>query len=456
MSKKYTGYANRFENRPEFALFGALISRVIEATSIPERTTADGLKIVRIKDIFADGEEIFIGFGKPNAYLVVPDGKGGYQKFAGKSLKRAPSRIEDTRGWVQSGILVRLTNLPEGTTEKVRQAMLTHDNVKFWTCVNAISNVLHTAGFHSSDKALTERYFPYHLMNSLMQHGLEFAGQKVGFEVIRTSSEPLQRYAAQVVIAELSTICRHGDRALQAKAKKSKVIAACYTLLKKPFSLLKSKDGNRKPGKIPVAPALQDELPYKTDLTIRVAKASLIASLLRQLWGSHALFELVQQRVNPADHLPDILPAFPQANPNLFTRVKKRLLFSPLVIKFIRGLLVSDYVTLEGVSEMDVYDMLRTHSDKASNIYNLVITDDSIIVARISVWRKLVDWILSKHVLVSGYHPKVRYASEAWKDEDGFIHVNMNSGTYQPTKLQQARAVAYVQEVLPNLFIAME
>ncbi len=50
----------------------------------------------KIPEVFSGRDEIFIGFGRPNAYLVCPDGKGGYQKFAGKSLKRAPSVIEAT------------------------------------------------------------------------------------------------------------------------------------------------------------------------------------------------------------------------------------------------------------------------------------------------------------------------------------------------------------------------
>ena len=120
------GYTQRFERRPEFELWGSLVKDVVDAGGVRQRTV-DDLKIFKISDVFAGNDEIFIGFGKPNAYLVVPDGQGGYQKFAGKSLRRAPSRIEDTRGFVQSGVLVRLKNLPQGAAEALRQAMTIGD-----------------------------------------------------------------------------------------------------------------------------------------------------------------------------------------------------------------------------------------------------------------------------------------------------------------------------------------
>jgi hypothetical protein len=44
---------------------------------------------------------------------------------------------------------VRLKNLPQGAAEALRQAMLVHNNIKFWTCVNAILHVMSTAGFTS-------------------------------------------------------------------------------------------------------------------------------------------------------------------------------------------------------------------------------------------------------------------------------------------------------------------
>ncbi len=449
------GYTQRFERRPEFELWGSLVKDVVDAGGVRQRTV-DDLKIFKISDVFAGNDEIFIGFGKPNAYLVVPDGQGGYQKFAGKSLRRAPSRIEDTRGFVQSGVLVRLKNLPQGAAEALRQAMLVHNNVKFWTCVNAILHVMSTAGFTSPTKPLTKRYMPYSFMHDILHAGIMYEGKPVEFEIIRTTPEPLQRYASQVVRAELLTFCRHADRSLQGAAKKNRLAAFVYGLAAKPLSFV-SADGKTKAApKAPVAPALPDGIDYAGGIDVRVTGASMLVAFMRQFWGPHAFFEASQQRVDVNGFLQENLRPFPNPKPNLVTRLKKALLFSPLVVRGIRALLATEYLSVGERRECDIYDMLRTDSDKAPNKYNLVITDESISVARISVRAKVVDWILAKHVLMSGYHPRVRFAGEIWKDQEGVIHLNRNSGTYQPSEEQLQAAAAFLRAIFPNLKVVVD
>lgn len=131
------------------------------------------------------------------------------------------------------------------------------------------------------------------------------------------------------------------------------------------------------------------------------------------------------------------------------------MLFSPLVVKGIRRLLACDYISIGNRLECDVYDMLRTHSQRARNIYNLVLTDEHIIIARISIRARIIDWILSKHVLMSGYHPAVRFAGEIWKDEHGVIHINRNSGTYN-RRLEQLQSAAASTGRLPHLTVVIE
>lgn len=62
-----------------------------------------------------------------------------------------------------------------------------------------------------------------------------------------------------------------------------------------------------------------------------------------------------------------------------------------------------------------------------------------------------VDWILTKHVLISNYNESVRFAGEIWKDRDGVIWVNRNSGTYQPNEEQLSQFVAYLSQVFPHV-----
>ncbi len=118
--------------------------------------------------------------------------------------------------------------------------------------------------------------------------------------------------------------------------------------------------------------------------------------------------------------------------------------------------LACDYISIGNRLECDIYDMLRTHSALARNIYNLVLTDEHIIIARISIRVRIIDWILSKHVLMSGYHPAVLFAGEIWKDEHGVIHINRNSGTYQPSVEQLEKAAAFLRVVFPHLTVVID
>lgn len=451
------GYARRFERRPEFRLFGKLVNEVIDASSVRERAV-DDLKVFRIRDVFAGADEIFMGFGKPNAYLVVPGESGGYVKFAGKSLKRAPSVVQDTRGLVQSGILIRFTNLPPHAAQKLREAMQIHNGVRFWTCVNACLHVMADAGFGVSRGApLKNRYWPYAVLSALIDGELTFEGRKVEYEVVRTSGDRLQRYAFNIIKAEALTFCRHTDRAMQGRAKKSKAIGAFWGLVTLPLRLF-GYGKHTSSGKVnaPVAPALPEDVEYCSDITVRLSRSSLLGALLRQIWGPHTLFEATQPRVEVGDYLTKTLNAFPQPNPSFVTRLKKRLLFSRPVIWLIRRVLAPSYIDIGSRSEEQIYDMLRTDSPESPNKYNLVITRKRLIIARINVAQKLIDWILSKHVLMSGYDPEVVFAGEVWKDAEGVIHVSRNSGTYQPTEAEHDLAVALVQAIFPHLKVVKD
>lgn len=462
------GYASRFERRPEF-LFGYVIPSVIDAR-VRERAVQE-LRVFKIDHVFTGMDEIFLGFGKPNTYLTVPDGKGGYQKFAGKSLRRAPSTIEDTRGWVQSGILVRFKNLPPHAAERLRAAMERHNGKKYWTCVNANLRVMEDAGFAAGDKKLSRIYFPYQLMRALLNNALTFEGKPVECEVIRTTPLSVERYTRSIIWAEVTTFWRH--------FKKTRVGGVVSTVLSWPGRLFAKLFGSKTqsappPVTVEVAPALPSDVPYHEDLLVRASQASVTGRIFRRIWGPHALFEAQQSRVNVDQYLKRALTPFPQKRPGWLTRLKKRVLFSRPVIWMIRRLLAPRFVEIGIHDERDIYDMLRTHSDSAPNIYNMVITRKPpevpggnpitrMILARITVGSKIVDWILSKHVLMSGYlatetgaeeYPV--WAGESWKTPQGRLKMRGNSGTYRPEDEDTNGAVAFTQEVFPHLPVEKE
>jgi hypothetical protein len=454
-----SGFARHFERRPEF-LFGSHVDEVVDASSVRERTI-QGLRVFRISHLFAGADEIFLGFGLPNVYLTVPDGKGGYDKFAAKSLRRAPSVVEGTRGFVQSGIMLRLLNLPQHAAEKLGAAMRLHHGKKYMTCVNANMRVLEDAGFTSGERKLSSIYMPYALLSYLLSNGLKFEGAAVELEVVRTTQANMESYARQIITAELLTFYRHGERMLDSKAQKSGHWNAARAVVAAPFRLVGAV-GRRLGFKAApvvisreVAPALPASVDYRRDMTVRLSLTSSAGTILRQFWGAHALFTGEQTRVNPLDYLTERLQPFPQKNPNFVTRLKKRVLFSRFVIKLIHKVLAPAYADLGIKSERDVYDMLRTDSAAKSNKYNLVITNRKIIVARTTVGVKIVDWVLSKHVLASGYDPDVLFAGELWKDVNGVIHINGNSGTYRPSDDDVLAVGRYMQAVFPHLHVVV-
>lgn len=454
----------RFERRPE-PLFGQTILATDASTLVRERReAATGLQLFKVAEVFTGKDEVFFGFGTPNAYLVVPDGNGGYQKFAGKSLKRDVSKIDPLKPgkeWVQSGVLVRFKGLPTDAAGKLREAMKVHHGNKYWTCVNANCRVLEDAGFTLGERVLSERYMPVSFMRAVMEEGLYYNGKRVELEIIRTTPKPMEQYALGIMKAEALTFWRHGQRAAQPRIEAIKEKSSlAKSVLEAPGKLWgklfpKKEEAAVVPQRI-AAPGLADSPFHYEDISVRVTKPSAAGVLLRMMWGSHALFEAQQSRVNIDKFLPDTLKAFPQEKPNFVTRVKKALLMSKPVVWAMRKALVAQYQPVGERSEADVINMLRTDSAAKNGKYNLVVTGDRVVVARLDVGIGKVDWLLTKHVLMSGYDPSVRFAGEIWKDAEGVVHINRNSGTYQPSPTQLAAAAEYLQGIFPHARIVAD
>lgn len=444
------GYASRFERRPEF-LFGNLIDCVINASGIKQRPVSD-LKVIEIADVFSGDDEVFIGFGKPNAYLVCPAPEGGYQKFYGKSLRRAPSIIQHTKGIVQSGILMRFKNLPPEAIPRIQAAMVKHHGTKFWTCVNAIMCIMNDAGFASGNTSLTKRYMPFNQLGVLLKDGFTYNGKPVEMDVIRTTNANVERFGVQIKIAEYMTMCRHAQR----KSKFLSAVGDSFTTFRRGFAENVLGRKRREAVNYVEAPALPDNPDYKDDIVVGLSRASSTGVMLRMLWGAHTLFQASQSRVDINDYLPEVLPAFPQKNPDFVTRLKKRVLMSPPVVWLIRRILAPSFVKVGAKSEQEIYDMLLTHSDGLPLKYNIVMSRDETTIAQTSVAVKAIDWLLSKHVIVSGYKYDERFAGEVWKDIDGTIRINPNSGTFQPTDEQLIQAGRYMKAIFPHVRIVVE
>jgi hypothetical protein len=239
-------------------------------------------------------------------------------------------------------------------------------------------------------------------------------------------------------------------------------IAGVGAVIRAPFKLIGAAGGlvcfNSSPAVVcrEVSPALPEGVDYHNDFTVKVSLPSTGGMLLLQFSGNRTLFTSEQSRVNPLEYLSDRLTAFSQQNPDFATRLKKRLLFSKLFIKLFHRFLAPAYADLGLKSERDVYDMLGTDSATQSTKYNLVITDKKIIFARIATGIKFVDWLLSKHLFAAGYDACVLFAGEVWKDANGVIHINGNSGTYRPIEEKVLAAGRFMQAVFPHLSVVVD
>jgi dolichol kinase len=189
---------------------------------------------------------------------------------------------------------------------------------------------------------------------------------------------------------------------------------------------------------------------------VQVSQPGKIGRLLRHIWPAHTLFRVGQDRIDVDSYLPATLNAFPQPNPSWLTRLKKNILFSPPVVAVIRWQLAHDFRRFEGRSDGELFDSLQTHSSESPNKYNIVIERGGFNVMKLNHGSKIPDWILSKHVLMSGYSKDVRFAGELWKSADGTIHLSDNSGTYRPSVAQLEQAAAYLKAVFPGIDFVIE
>lgn len=455
-------YARHFERRPE-QLFNRWVI-VHDASFITETTSRrEKLQVIQTADVFADASAVFLGFGKPNTYLTVPDGLGGYQKFAGKSARLDKSVIADTKGRVQSGILLHFLNLPEEAIPFLREQMALHHGKRYITCVNVNARIMEGAGFTTGGKALSKHYLPNALLRTILVDGLFYKGQKVEFNVIRTTPVRMENFAVQIKTAEISAFCRHADRAIFDRSQESVIWRGIYNVLHFPGAVLRKI--KRKPVSTSdkVASPLPEGLEYRKDIHVRLSLASRLGTILRLVWGAHPLFEGEQNRIQPEGFFTRTLEPFPKVN-SVVTWVKKNILFSRPVLWVIHRFLAPNYAELGPQSEAEIFEMLRTHSDEESNVYNIVIMRTSrnlengvrFVLSRIKSGARTVAWVLSKHVLSSNYDPGVLFAGEIYKDVDGLIHLTGNSGTYQPTLEELHSARDFLAAVFPHVTFVVD
>jgi CYTH domain len=426
------------------ALFASSSQLVVDASHVT-MVVHEGLSVVPVAEVFSNPNATFLGFGKPNVFLSVPrlataEVGPGWDRFAAFMFWRKAAHIADTKGRVQGGVFIELRDLPPEALVRLRSAMGAFEGRKTITCANATGRVMTQAGFTCNGRTLAYKVRPMTLAKAIWDGGLDYNGKAVALRVIRTNSGTVSDHFLGVLRKESTSLFRAVERVLRAKSEKGKATAP----------LIEAR---------PLAAATARSLGDSNLLELRVGRATKLAVILHQQLGEHPIFEA---RLDP--HLIDIdgpdfaelqsaLKAYP-GKLDVVSKLKRYLLFSRPVVKAVRYQMAAKMDSLGRLPGPVMVDMFQAGTPGNPFLYNVVITGTSARMTRLeNRTDKDVDkanWVLAKHVLLSGYDPDVRYAGEIWvEDTDAgrILHLNDNSGTYKPPRVQAEAAARFLEQL---------
>ncbi len=434
-------------------LFSSSPQLVVNASHV-QVVEFEGLPIIPLAEVFSDPQAAFIGFGKPNVFLALPhqahqphqvEGEPGWDKFAAFMFWRKRSFVANTKGRVQGGVFVQMCDLPARAITELHATMRAQQGRRTITCANATGKVMSASGFTSNGKSLARKVRPMTLAQTIWDGGLEFDGEALELRFIKTNPGTLDDHFAGVLRKEWTS----PFRAIVKLVHSNKSTAKAPKLEPRPLS-----------------PLIVESHDDANQLELRMGRPSKLAVLLGRQWGEHPIFEA---RLNP--EILDInSPAFSElASPleaypgtlDLVSRLKRYVLFSRPVVKVIRAQMAREMNSLGRLAGPVLVGMFQRGTKGNPFLYNVIITGTSARMARLENRTEKdvakANWLLAKHVLLSGYDPDVRFAGEIWvedTDSGQRLWINNNSGTYKPTP-QQAEAAARFLRQLTNVDVAV-
>ena len=426
-------------------LFSTGSNLVIDASHV-QVVKHEGLSVVPIDEVFGDSDAVFLGFGFPNVYLAMPRAGDsgavpGWDRLAAFMFFRQAAFVADTKGRVQGGMLVELRGLPPVAKAQLREAAQTVVGKRHISCANAIGQALTAAGFTCGGKALSRKVRPSRLARTIWERGLEFGGEVVEIRLIRTEGRTVSDHFAGVSRKEFTSGCRAAKKILTKKFSKAKSGAPVI----EPRTMAQAVDSLPRP---------HHGGPTRE---LFVGRPSRLASVLRRTWGDHPIFEVDTRGAGPFVDDYSLLTGALQAYPgdlDFVSRAKRYLLFSKPVVRVIRQNMAVEMESLGEFPGPALADMLQVGCADEPFIYNVVLTGTSFRISRLENRTEKdiekANWVLAKHVLLSGYDPDVRFAGEMWAqdtDDGRIMHLNNNSGTYQPTAEQTNMANEYLSEL---------
>ncbi|WP_028776250.1 hypothetical protein [Shimazuella kribbensis] len=394
-----------------------------------------GLLFCSVDSVFRNPNSVFIGFGIPNVFTMVPGGEGKWDKYTAFMFYRQRSYVASDMERMQVGVYFELCDLDPKAIAAIRREMENQKGRRTASCANANAQVLTAAGFTSGGKSLQHVYRPSHLSALLWKNGLEYEGKKVSIRIL---------YAGRGIGDHFLSVWRKEFTSLCRSVKKKFIRHAHSTGTAPQFEVREL-----------VGMSVERWENSKEFAAVGISRPSWFGVWLGFLLGQRPIFNTETGVPIEALELQDALPEF-GGKLDRVGKLKKKL-FSRRTVRFIRRHLIHSVDQYEDVPRQAIVEMLR-RSDGPSHeeafLYNIVVTGSGIHIARLENRngrdRKIINWIMAKHVLISGYDEDVRFAGEIWcckVDGEFVIFLNRNSGTYKPTEDRLIAMADYLSKV---------
>ncbi len=440
-----TGLTGR--SQPSIQRFGHRGSHIVHRAETAIKTDeSTGLPFFAIDDVFLDKGSVLIGCGLPNVFMAIyrpdDDPKGpGWDKFAAFMFWRQGAAVVNAKGRLQAGVILELRGLPDEAKDAIRREMKTLEGKRTASCARMNAKVLHQAGFtFGNGQTLRTLVRPTKFASLLWRHGLMYKGQSVDMRAVTTNGKGVGDHFEGI----------RGDSVWGRELRSpGRLVEKLY-----------AKRGQHVPA--PVFPTVEkaeiNQTPNWSGVMteIGINRPRWLGVNLAFLFGQQPVYTVRLEGFDLSvdDELVKPLTPFP-GKLDRVTKLKKHVLFSRPVIALVKHFRTKRIDTYAGIPARTALDMLvrSPGPDHATAVlYNCVVTlaDGLSAEARItglknqdarsrqSRWVKTVNWILAKHVLISGYDPNTVYACELWSylNEDGkpVLRINANSGTYKPTE----------------------
>lgn len=385
-----------------------------------------------------------INFGCPNVALFTTHeskgDEGSIYKVDAKSLKREEMQYRDTKGKLQSGVFFIPTNLPEDAIEALKSAAEKLKGRRDLTCVNTNCRILKEAGFTMDGVDLEDCYMPTTFMENVLFRNMYYKGQKIHFDIVKTTPLTLQEYFEEIDNAILTTPFRHWTRNYDSKENREARERRAKEIMAQEKEDLSTN------------PLISQAKENSETREVKVSVTSSLGNFFARLWGRHLVYE-----INLSDKEQEItqlfenrlLKPFPEKKPSFLTRLKRDFFFSKAAINFIRRHMLGR----QDAEQMEGQDILRLLKSSGGARLNYVLLRDKIVIARVNVatnnekLRKAADWALSKHALLAN-REEIACSGEIWYDQnsDRFL-LNGDSGTYKPEPGHVEKVVKLANEI---------